>query len=76
MGAVVSAETTRAIAKAKGLNSGGWWVAGFSLGPIGLIGAAGMPDRKLRYYMKALAIKLEAIDLQDIESTKTKECEH
>ena len=35
---------------------------GFFFGPIGLIGVAGMPDRRLRQIMRSIAIKLEAIE--------------
>ena len=50
------------VADAKGLDGFSWGVAGFLLGPIGLIGAVGMPDRRLRSYIRSIAIKLEAID--------------
>lgn len=50
------------IANAKGLDAGGWGLAAFLFGPIGLIGVVGMPDRKLNSYMRAIAIKLEALE--------------
>ena len=37
-------------------------MAAFFFGPIGLIGVAGKPDRRLRQYMRSIAIKLEAIE--------------
>ena len=51
------------VAKAKGLNSGDWALAAFLLGPIGLLGVVGMPDRKLNSYIQAIAIKLEAVEI-------------
>ena len=50
------------IAEAKGLDGTSWGIVGFFLGPIGLLGAVGMPDRRLRSYLRSIAIKLEAID--------------
>ena len=50
------------VAEAKGLNGSSWALVGFFFGPIGLIGVAGMPDRRLRQYMRSIAIKLEAIE--------------
>lgn len=35
-----------------------WTLAGFIFGPLGLIGAAGLPDRKLRGIMKSIAADL------------------
>jgi hypothetical protein len=36
------------VAQDKGHGFGSWALAGFLFGPIGLIGAAGLPDRRLR----------------------------
>lgn len=43
------------VAEAKGLQSVSWALACILFGPIGLIALAGMPDRRLRAYMKYLA---------------------
>lgn len=50
------------VAEAKGLDGFSWGLVGFFFGPIGLIAVAGMPDRRLRHYMRSIAIKLEAIE--------------
>lgn len=43
------------VASSKGCSVGSWAVAGFLFGPIALIGAAGLPDRKLRRTMRLIA---------------------
>jgi hypothetical protein len=43
-----SASLARAIARSMGLPENGWMLAGFFLGPLGVLGAAGMADRKLQ----------------------------
>ena len=50
------------VAEAKGLDGSSWALVAFLFGPIGLIGVSGMPDRRLRQYMRSIAIKLEAIE--------------
>ena len=64
---VASAVVASNIASAKGLDVWGWSLAAFFFGPIGLIGVAGMPDRRLRQYMKSIAIKLEAVQEKEAE---------
>ncbi|QNI94545.1 putative conserved membrane protein [Synechococcus sp. A15-127] len=59
------------LAKAKGLNASTWAITTFLLGPIGLIGVAGMPDIRLRSYMRSIAIKLEAIEEQESTQIET-----
>ena len=59
---IASAAVASNVAEAKGLDSSSWSLAAFFFGPIGLIGVAGMPDRRLRQYMRSIAIKLEAIE--------------
>ena len=50
------------VAKAKGLSASDWAIAAFFFGPLALVGVAGMPDRRLRSYMRAVAIKLDAVE--------------
>ena len=64
---VASAVVASNIASAKGLDVWAWSLAAFFFGPIGLIGVAGMPDRRLRQYMKSIAIKLEAVQEKEAE---------
>jgi hypothetical protein len=53
--ALICAFLSSSIAGAKGLSPEKWWIVGFLFGPLGLIAAAGLPDRKLRSYLKFLA---------------------
>jgi hypothetical protein len=48
------------VASAKGWSGSSWFWAGFLLGPAGLIGAVGMPDRLLRKYIRGIASKQDA----------------
>ena len=59
------------VAEAKGLDGSSWAMVAFFFGPIGLIGVAGMPDRRLRSYMRAIAVKLEAIKEQEVASIES-----
>ena len=54
------------VAEAKGLDSANWSLAALFFGPIALIGLAGMPDRRLRQYMRSIAIKLEAEEKETV----------
>ena len=44
-----------AVADDKGHNGFSWFLAGVFLGPVGLIAAAGLGDRKLRRYQRFIA---------------------
>ena len=44
--------TTGVVASDKGHGFGSWAIAGFLLGPLGLIAAAGLSDQKLREYIR------------------------
>ena len=59
--AVISGYLTRAVAKDKGHNGADWFLGGFFLGPLGLIAAAGLSDRKLRRYIRQIGEKQDAI---------------
>jgi hypothetical protein len=52
---IVSGVLASSIASTKGWSGFSWFVAGFLFGPLGLIAAAGMPDRRLRVYLRHLA---------------------
>ena len=47
------------VASSKGCAGNLWAVAGFLFGPIGLIGAAGLPDRNLNRTMNLIAGRKE-----------------
>ena len=49
---ILTGVTTGIVASDKGHGFGSWTVAGFFLGPIGLIAAAGLSDQKLREYIR------------------------
>ena len=66
MFAVICAVFCSKIANSKGWDSNDWAVCGFLFGPIALLAACGLPDKKLRVYVRALAEKLEA--LEDVNS--------
>ena len=63
---IASAMVASNVAAAKGLDGSSWALVAFFFGPIGLIGVAGIPDRRLRSYMRSVAIKLEAIKKQEV----------
>ncbi len=49
---ILTGVTTGVVASDKGHGFGSWAVAGFFLGPLGLIAAAGLSDQKLREYIR------------------------
>ena len=49
------------VAEEKGHGGIAWFWGGLIFGPMALISVNGLPDRKLRSYLKALAIKQEAL---------------
>jgi len=52
---VISGVLASNIASAKGWSGLNWFLAGFLFGPFGLVAAAGLPDRRLRVYLRHLA---------------------
>ena len=66
--ALVCAGLSAEIANSKGWDGAAWFFAGFLLGPLGLLAVVGLPDKQLRNYVRALALKLEA--LEDVNSQK------
>jgi hypothetical protein len=60
--AVVCAVFCSKIANSKGWDGNDWALCGFLFGPLALLAACGLPDKKLRNYVRALAEKLKALD--------------
>ena len=52
---------TAVVASDKGHDGNIWFFAGFITGPLGLIAAAGLSDRKLRKYTRQIGEKQDAI---------------
>ena len=67
--AIGSALAAASVASAKDCNGLAWLVAGFLLGPIGVIAAAGLPDRKLRRTMRLIA-EAQGIDVDGRASSQ------
>ena len=59
--AFVTACLASSIAEDKGHSGMGQGLCGFLFGPLGLIAAAGLSDRKLRKYLRQIGEKQEAI---------------
>ncbi len=75
--AVIIGYLTRAVAKDKGHDATPWFWGGFLLGPLGLLAAVGLSDRRLRNYIRQIgesqgAIKEEIKSLSSsTDQTKT-----
>ena len=67
--AVISGYLTRAVAKDKGHDGTPWFWGGFFFGPLGLIAAAGLSDRKLRNYIRQIGEKQDAITPEPLRIT-------
>lgn len=52
---IVCAGYTGQVAGAKGYDAGTWALGGFLFGPLALLASLGLPDRKLRRYVRLLA---------------------
>jgi len=52
---IISGTLSSSIFGTKGCNGGMWFLAGFLFGPLGLVAAAGLPDQRLRVYLRHLA---------------------
>ena len=57
------------IANSKGWEGSSWGITGFLLGPLALLAVVGLPDKKLRRYLRAIAIKLDA-EIVEVEIEK------
>ena len=57
---IASALFCASVADAKGYSYGSWFIGGFLFGFIALIAAAGLPDRKLRKYIRQIGEKQNA----------------
>ena len=64
---ILTGFTTGVVASDKGHGFGSWTVAGFFLGPLGLIAAAGLSDQKLREYIRR---KIDPDFVDPIQSNK------
>jgi hypothetical protein len=68
----ICAGLSSSIASTKGWGAFNWLVSGFLFGPLGLIAAAGLPDRKLQHYLLELSkqngISPESLELDPVES--------
>jgi len=65
--AFICASLCERVADSKGLMSGGWGAAGFLLGPLALIAVAGMPDKRSRRILHAIATQQGATIIEEAE---------
>ena len=67
---------TSVVASDKGHDGNKWFFAGLIFGPLGLIAAAGLSDRKLRRYIRQIGVKQDAIEpiqtAEDVKKVKEK----
>ena len=59
---LVCAAYTGAVANSKGHAEGPWFLGGLLLGPLALLAAVGLPDLKLRKYLRLLAEHQGAVE--------------
>ena len=62
--AVVCACYTSAVAESKGHDSAAWFCGGLLLGPLALLASVGLPDLKLRKYLRLLVEHQGALDTE------------
>ena len=60
------------VASGKGYSGTSWFIAGVLFGPLGLIAAAGLSDRRLRKYLRQIGEKQEAIK-EELEPKTSKD---
>ena len=72
IGGFVSAFLAGKVAHTKGWSGFAWGVAGFLFGPLGLIAAAGLPDRRLRHYLRELSL-LQGVSLDALEQEPSRD---
>ena len=71
--ALVTACLASSIAEDKGHSGMALGLCGFFFGPLGLIAAAGLSDRKLRKYIRQIGEKQEAIKAEPLLKTSEEE---
>ena len=71
--ALITACLASSIAEDKGHSGTAWGLCGFLFGPLGLIAAAGLSDRKLRKYIRQIGEKQEAIKAEPLPKTSEEE---
>ena len=71
IGWVASAFFCAQVADEKGYSGTAWGFAGFLFGFFALIAVAGLPDKKLRKYLRQIGVKQKAIN-EESESLKEK----
>ena len=74
VGWIASAFFCASVASEKGYNGTAWAFGGFLFGFFALIAVAGLPDRKLRKYIRLIGEKQKAIS-KESESLESKDSE-
>jgi hypothetical protein len=67
---IISGFLARSVAKTKGLNENAWTLAGFIIGPLALLAAAGCGDKRLQRSIRLIAEK-QGINIPDSEEEAT-----
>ena len=70
VGWIASAFFCASVASEKGYNGTAWAFGGFLFGIIALIAVAGLPDKKLRKYIRQIGEKQNAIDPESSNNLK------
>jgi hypothetical protein len=68
---VISGSLASHVAASKGCDGASWFVLGLFFGPLALLALAGMPDRKLHRYLRAIAEK-QGVDIAPFEAEPDK----
>ena len=61
---LITAYFCSSVAEEKGYGGQGWALAGFFFGIFALIAVAGLPDKKLRKYLRQIGVKQNAIKVE------------
>ena len=69
--AVVCASFSSNVAYSKGHVAGSWFLGGLLFGPLALLAAVGLPDLKLRRYLRLLAEQQGAVEKEKTEDSPT-----
>ena len=66
--AIVCACYTSAVAESKGHDGAAWFCGGLFLGPLALLASVGLPDLKLRKYLRLLGEHQGALNAEPLAS--------